>query len=293
MMILSTDTIRLEYLAEGAANVVYRIFPPSSSLDHTEADLHFSPDVESSTTPPPSEIEPLELDPVFSGKLVRLRKTSSTVSVAETQRHFVEVIKPRFLAENLVQTTLMQLSPDLLRRCNADLRQLEASGKRPEIRRGTYLAEDERYGALVTDMTCSSYDGSGHRNVEFKPKWLAVSPSAPVDSRRCRTCALTAMKAVKSEGLPTEGFCPLSLVTGNRHMIQETVDRIVGSNNPNGEQLLRRRLTDFLYQNPLLRRLRDLQVEFDPDGPLTADLANQRFLAAMTLRDCTLFLKVG
>lgn len=279
--------VQLMYLAEGAANVVYRI--RSLPLDpSTSADLNF--ESYGPNTPPPTDIEPLHMDPSLEGKLVRLRKeTSSVTPVAESQNHFETMIKPLFPSENLVQQILFQPSRDLLKNCNARLREMEKSCARPAKRHDVYLAEEEMHGMLVTDMSCSD---DSFKFFEFKPKWLAQSPSAPPGSKRCRTCALRAMKKGSKPGL-----CPLNLMDENRIII--AVCRIMGldpqqlQNYSNSEKDMLGRIRDFLLKDPLLRRLRQLQKDKDPKGALKSNLRSQDFLAAMTLRDCTLYLKVG
>lgn len=280
------DEVQLVYLAEGAANVVYRIgsLPPDPSIS---ADLNFEsygPD-----TPPPTDVEPLHMDPRLEGKLVRFRKTSSATPVAESQKHFENMIKPLFPSENLVQQTLFQPSEDLLKDCNARLREMEKNGTRPAKRHDVYLAENEMHGMLVTDMSCSD---DSFRFFEFKPKWLAQSPSAPSESRRCRTCALRAMKKGSKPDL-----CPLDLVDKDR--IMTAVCRIMGldprrlQDYSSSEMELLGRVRDFLLKDPLLYRLRQLQMDKDPNGVLIVNAISQELLTAMTLRDCTLYLKVG
>lgn len=281
------DGLPLVYLAEGAANVVYRI--RSLPLDpSTSADLSF--ESYGPNTPPPTEIEPLHMDPRLEGKLVRLRKkTSSTTPVAESQKHFDNMIKPLFPPENLVQQILFQPSKDLLKDCNARLREMENNGARPAKRHDFYLAEDETYGMLVTDMSCSD---DSYQFFEFKPKWLAQSPSAPLESKRCRTCALRAMKKGSKPGL-----CPLNLM--DKSNIVTAVCRIMGldlrrlQDYSDSTMEMLDRLRDFLLKDPLLRRLRQLQIDKDPNGVLKANIVSPDCLSAMTLRDCTLYLKVG
>lgn len=281
------DGVQLVYLAEGAANVVYRI--RSLPLDPSiSADLNF--ESYGPNTPPPTEIAPLQMDPGLEGKLVRLRKgSSSTTPVVESQNHFENMIKPLFPPENLVQQILFQPSKDLLKDCNARLREMENNGARPAKRHGVYLAEDEMYGMLVTDMSCSD-DSS--RFFEFKPKWLVQSPSAPHGSKRCRTCALRAMKKGFKPGL-----CPLNLMDKDR--IITAACRIMGldphrlQDFSGSETDMLDRIRDFLLKDQLLRRLRQLQMDKDPKGVLKANVISPDLLAAMTLRDCTLYLKVG
>ena len=281
------DGVQLMYLAEGAANVVYRIRSPP--LDpSTAADLSF--ETYGPNTPPPTDIEPLHMDLGLEGKLVRLRKkTSSATPVAESQNHFETMIKPLFPSENLVLQTLFQPSRDLLKHYNANLREMENNGARPAKRHDVYLAEDEMHGMLVTDMSCSD-DSS--RFFEFKPKWLTQSPSAPPGSKRCRTCALRAMKKGSKLGL-----CPLNLMDKDKIVI--AVCRIMGldpqrpQHYSGSEKDMLDRIRNFLLKDPLLRRLRQLQMDKDPKGVLKANLKSPDFLAAMTLRDCTLYLRVG
>ena len=279
------DKVQLVYLGEGAANVVYRILPLDPSMS---SDLNFGS--YGPNTPLPTEIEPLYVDPNFEGRLVRLRKrTSSATRVIDSQDHFENFIKPLFPCENLVQQVLFRPSKDLLRDCNVRLREMERTGARPTKRHGVYLAEDEMYGMLVTDM---SRNDDSFRFFEFKPKWLAQSPSAPPESKRCRTCALRAMKKGTRPS-----FCPLDLL--EKDGINTAVCRIMGLDprrrkeysEPEKEML--GRIRDFLLKNPLLRRLRQLQMIKDPNGVLKANVISPDFLAAMTLRDCTLYLKVG
>lgn len=288
---------QLEYLAEGAANVVYRVkLPPqspsiSSSLD-IESDGGYP------TTPPESEIPSLRMDPRLEDQLLRLRKSNAAAPpIIECQKFFDSVIRPLFSEENLVERTVFRPSADLIRDLNRRLRQMESYGSRPRKRHGVYLDEGEIHGMLITDMTCGEDDAD--ISVEFKPKWLAQSPSAPVGAKRCRTCALRAMRSSKqaqvgvSQRIKSE-FCPLSLISTDQSRVAMTADIILGlpeSERKDGDAT-RQGLIDFLLGDSLLRQLRDLQTKLDPLGVLSADVTGKDFLTAMTLRDCTLFLKV-
>lgn len=280
------DGVQLVYLAEGAANVVYRL--QSLPLDpSTSADLKF--ESYGPNTPPPTEVEPLHIDPRLEKKLVRLRKkTSSNTPVAESQEHFENTIRPLFPPDNLVQQILFRPSEDLLKESNAKLREMEKDGTRPAKRHHVYLAEDEMYGMLVTDMSCSD-DSS--KLFEFKPKWLLQSPTAPQESKRCRTCALRAMRRKTRPGL-----CPLNLMDKDKIAIGlcriMRLDSEQQHDYSGMERHMRGRLRDFLLKDPLLRCLRQLQVDKDPRGVLSAGVISEDLLAAMTLRDCTLYLRV-
>ena len=287
--------ITLEYLAEGAANIVYRIIlpPPSPSII---ADLNSEPDGSIFDTPPPSEIPALRLDPRLEGRLVRLRKDlPSTIPVLQSQTGFENLIVPLFekqsMKEHLVEQTLVRPSRDLIQNCNAKLRQMEANGSRNRKRHDVYLAESEDYGTLVTDMTSNNDDY--YACLEFKPKWLAQSPSAPSNPRRCRTCALTAMRNA-GELHPKPVYCPLSLISRDKAKVATTINNIIldSQNRSSFTPQAQTALIDFIHNSPLLHLLKTLQLEKDPLGILHADLQYPDFLTAMTLRDCTLFLKV-
>lgn len=290
--------VRLSFLAEGAANIVYRPIPPPATPS-TEADA--TPDQVNGAlpaTPPPTEISSVRLDPRLEGKLIRLRKNlSTTVPVTESWDHFRNVVSPLFSENQLVSQTLFQISRDVVRECNAELQCMEKDGRRSQSRHGLYLAEDEKYGTLIDDMT--SDDSS--MTIEFKPKWLAQSPSAPAKSKRCRTCALRAMKQAKAgrreirEGEAMKrGFCPLSLVSGDRMTVATVVEQLMDSWIYSDLDRMRigDKLISWVERSSLLQRLKELQEELDPVGVLEADLQSPDFLTAMTLRDCTLFLKV-
>ena len=294
MLSLDTSDIQLEYLAEGAANVVYRVLPPDAGPS-TSADLRFENNGYDSDAPLSTEIPPLQFDPHLNGKLVRLRKNlPSATPMEESHRHFETMIQPLFEVRNLIGSELFQISRDLLKGCNANLRMMEKSCRRPPKRHGVYLVEHEKHGCLIMDM--SPAIDSTFTCLEFKPKWLVQSPSAPFDSRRCRTCALRAMKRVNKTDPPEfskAGFCPLNLVSHDKGKVDTFLYYILGPN-PDKETLkLKPRLLEFLFKNPLLETLRNCQLKLDPDGVFKADLLSPKFLAAMTLRDCTLFLKVS
>ena len=296
MLTLGLLDVQLEYLAEGAANVVYRIRPPDLSSDpSTAADLRFENYEYDSDTPLPSEISPLQLDPRLKGKLVRLRKhLPHGMPVKDSQRHFETIIRPLFWDENLIESELFEVSSSLLKDCNSKLRRMEKRDLRPAKRWGVYLTENPRYGCLITDMTWLVDDTIV--SLEFKPKWLIQSPTAPAGSKRCRSCALRAMKKAGCTNQPETsngGSCPLNLMSSDKSKIKLFLDYVMESNSKRPSQDVQRRLIDFLYQNALLERVKRLQLDLDPHGVFKADLMSSDFLAAMTLRDCSLFLRVS
>ncbi|KAL8934489.1 MAG: hypothetical protein Q9216_005889 [Gyalolechia sp. 2 TL-2023] len=275
--------IDIHYFAEGAANVVFILY---SKRGICTRDEDFG---EPGTT---TKDGVPRIDSRLKGKLLRLRKDLSFIAPAEdSNRHFEEQIKHLFPAESLVEQLLCNVTPEFVIKCNEELRTLEGHGLRPEKRLGVYLAENEPYATAVTDMRSDDQ----HASCEFKPKWLAQSPSAPPDSKRCRTCALRAMRATKDAQLPhrTE-ICPLTLVDGNQDHLSSALARVLGRSKGAPLNLLdfAQQLLLFFEDSPLLGLLRDLQVEKDPKGILEADPSDTDFMTAMTIRDCTLFLKI-
>ena len=164
----------LDYFAEGAAYNVYQIGQPGTRLRLKNQDF----------------VSPSHIDPRFKGKLLRLRKhIASAVPVLESHEYFKSTVEPLFPRGMLVEQEICEVSPDLLKGYNKELRQDEKNQYlRDKGRAGTYLAEDEPHGILITSML---YDDK-HASCDFKPKWLTQSPSAPEGSKRCRTCAMQA-----------------------------------------------------------------------------------------------------
>lgn len=148
------------------------------------------------------------------------------------------------------------------------------------------------------------------RLIEFKPKWLVQSPSAPTDSKRCRSCAQRARKSATlvAKGQPALApFCPLDLISANPRDIRRAAITlgIVGTTthpSPTSlasanllsatEERLLSRFADWAQSSPLLKQLKNAQKTLDRKGPAFADENDRDFLAAMTLRDVSLFLTV-
>lgn len=136
--------------------------------------------------------------------------------------------------------------------------------------------------------------------IELKPKWLSQSPNAPVDSIRCRTCALRAMRKLTGNARLSEdsrtrdarGLCPLALVSDNEAVLDDVANALVA---PDAVQDVRRSLRAFLAETTVLPRLRELQMQLDPGGILgirEGEKLSEAFLVATTLRDCTLYVRL-
>lgn len=264
--------IGLQYVAEGAAHVVYRIV----SLSGTSFSAH----------------------PELVGKLFRFRKSiASAVPCAQTVSNFKNRIAPLFPAENLVDFDLYPLPPHFAwnAKLNIALQKMEADGSRPISRFGSYLtpSAEESDAVLVTDM---SPQLPSDKLVEFKPKWLVQSPSAPAGSKRCRTCAIREMRIEdgkvmrqKYTGRGHADFCPLDLLSRDDHILEGVIRSLFPST-----MTPRIRLSTYRKQlQPLLLRLRDVQAEHGDVGLKSfEDGANQDFSVSMALRDCSVFVKL-
>lgn len=140
--------------------------------------------------------------------------------------------------------------------------------------------------------------------IEIKPKWLFQSPSAPHASVRCRNCAVRLHRVLKDPSYDSADLpCPLLMAS------DEWEDRsaFVSSLLPEAD-------LDEWYVAPLMRwfratagsgastsntgpkrlvaHLRSVQQKLDAGGPLGADAEGEDFRLAMTLRDCSVFLRV-
>ncbi|KAL9039880.1 MAG: hypothetical protein Q9214_004698 [Letrouitia sp. 1 TL-2023] len=278
--------VELDYLAEGAANVIFHI----KSLRFLK--LRDEDFVTDETTAATEDSQP-KIDIRFKGKVLRLKKSiPSAVPVWDAQRKYEELIKPLFTQESIVEQVLCEVSEDLLKQCNSELKRLEKIGYRTASRRGIYLDEGEQHGTLITDMTPDDQ----HASTDVKLKWLIQSPSAPADAQRCRTCALRARRRgrAKVEEGELGDFCPLVLTNESEKVFSTALEPMLS--NARGAPLYIPQFIDkirpFLHKSYLLQRLRELQTNLDTVGPLMADTQSQDFLLAMTLRDCTLFLKI-
>ncbi|RMJ25366.1 hypothetical protein PHISP_03762 [Aspergillus sp. HF37] len=267
--------VQLVYLAEGGANVVYRFASASFGLHGAVP------------AAPPDTDNHLGIPPALRGKLLRLRKeTSSAIPYQDVARNFDRSIRPLFHPDELVDQALTCLSKGLVQRCNEQLRAAELTGTRPRSRQGVYLSVAEPFGLLVTDMTALGDPGSVV--AELKPKWLLQSPSAPPNARRCRTCALRDMKNHKLRALaaPEEhSFCPLDLMSDRFDTVLRATGLVKGC-------MDRGRLARVLYRNPALQTLQLHQKAFGDVGLYGPSPQSRDKSMAMTLRDCTMFIRI-
>jgi inositol-pentakisphosphate 2-kinase len=276
---LTKASLHLDYLAEGAANVIYSVsvVTPSTLIEHSNCCV------------------------------MRLRKDLSfTKPCKEVIADFENSISPLFSHDPslLLEHSLYNLTPELVSTLNKDLHEMDgvdlsslsaddvrAHGKniRHHHRRHVYLPsyEDEQYGILMQNLQGPGIDWL----VEFKPKWLLQSPSAPADALNCRTCALNAMrrKAGKVQGRGDSGICPMDLLSqdDDDRVLQNALARIWPV-----EDGIDKVVAAFRQKvQPALQHLITLQQKFNTVGVehFKNPDANE-FGVAMALRDCSVFL---
>ncbi|OAL43780.1 hypothetical protein IQ07DRAFT_287560 [Pyrenochaeta sp. DS3sAY3a] len=165
---------------------------------------------------------------------------------------------------------------------------------------------DRHMGILLPDM--SPVPGSSI-TLEIKPKWLRSSPNAPSGAIRCRTCAMQVLMPKDR----SKYICPLALVSGDdkslyiwaEKMVEQELDGQLKDFSDEGRELfiaaLGDRVVEYLTAGDgftLLTHLRWLDSVLDSEGILAyeshpmKELYGRNLRLAMTLRDCSLFIKI-
>lgn len=250
-LINDPQRVNFEYVAEGRANVVFSV---SESKD---------------STAPKGR---------FEGTLLRVPKATLGVTPCdyETLQTFHEgQVEKRVGRQHLVPQALIRISAEVSRILHDKRSKVDDS----EIRPG--------YAMLIQDMRASP----GYSVLEFKPKWLAQSPIAPPDAKRCRTCAREAFrnsqKLAQGKALSTP-LCPLGLVHDNPMVVMDTIKRLA----PEWTARDQKRLADAFDRTGILKKLRELQTMGDPDKALLDNPSDPDFGLAMTLRDCSCYVRM-
>lgn len=263
------DKLYLEYLAEGAANVVYRIRGPVNTDNNTEESFNY---------------------------VLRLRKDrphlkSAEDSVAEFKAHII----PLFNHSLLLIPELFTIHPNLMPKLNAELRAKEDDSNphpRPKNRRGVYLpsTDVEKYGIILPSLAPLD---KNRIFIEFKPKWLVQSPSAPEHARRCRNCALRDMRDSTGiiRGRGGRDFCPFDLLSDESRILKVALRQIF----PREDH---RKLDEFSVEfeekvKPVLRQIQTLQLKYRSVGLADFDADHAELPLAMALRDCSVFMQIS
>lgn len=131
--------------------------------------------------------------------------------------------------------------------------------------------------------------------IEFKPKWLSQSPSAPETAVRCRQCAMELRNLIRDpsgdRALPESKPCPLALVSKDAPPQVSSPFRIAPHLARDARSDHFRNLLATILNHPSIRDLKAQQDLLDKLGPLHAEPSTP-FLIAMTLRDCTCFAQI-
>ncbi|KAF2677404.1 hypothetical protein K458DRAFT_423895 [Lentithecium fluviatile CBS 122367] len=310
-----TDTyaVTFEFLNDGAANAVFRILPcppqdtpgfvfkrmgdPVPRSEMLGKVLRISKG-KPKTLSSDHVVEAFEdqIRPLFRPRLPD-PKPVKPIQLPGGRLHDPLAILPSTSYEHfLLEHELVDLSKDVT--MILLLPQFGASGLRVGQQHG-------QRGIILPDM--SAVPGVS-LTVEIKPKWLAQSPNAPQGAYRCRTCALHAKRTATTDLPPPPYVCPLQLVCGRKDLIERVIkDKLKRHSDGHSDEVVEtvtRRAVEYLVTGPgseLLAHLRHLQVELDPIGvgyrPTSGDffdgvLLQHRLRQAMTLRDCSLFLRI-
>ncbi|KAL8387944.1 hypothetical protein RB599_002928 [Gaeumannomyces hyphopodioides] len=239
--------------------------------------------------------------------LIRVPKRA-TGSYDDIHGHWCRHIYPLFRPADLVPQYLVTLDDgaangDLVRSAiRTELDLVERENGRPLKFRGSELKEDIRDAMLIRNMRPRD---DAEKLIEFKPKWLAQSPTAPAGARRCRNCAREALRSRKKDEGVGSILCPLRLLdrdspesarivcddltaaAGREEEEEEAAAAVFAEGSRELESL-----RGWLLTNELLPRLRDAQLANDTVGVLepTDTFSLGR---AMTLRDCTCYVRLA
>jgi inositol-pentakisphosphate 2-kinase len=178
------------------------------------------------------------------------------------------------------------------------------------VEEGTFVNTLPRkcWGILLPDMSPSQ---GRSITLEIKPKWLVQSPNAPLEAARCRTCAMQVSMPKNRDTY----ICPLHLLHGDSTslrpwayiMVMRQFDSTTSSSGGPPSRLVTSSIIEGLLAYltvgdglDLLQHLSHLQSTLDPQGVLCRPqeeagslLFDHNLRLAMTLRDCSLFIKIS
>ncbi|PNY27922.1 Inositol-pentakisphosphate 2-kinase [Tolypocladium capitatum] len=265
---LPRGTRPIKLIGEGAANAVFEFKIPRHSCS----------------------------DPDFTGLLLRVAKVPSlnhppTYNYLVQQDFYQAAIRP-LLGIHAVQQELVNLHKSgVVDELNKFLRDVDQSRKAKF--RGTFIGQTD-WGFLVEDMRPQDPDECVL--IEFKPKWLSQSPSAPEAAVRCRQCAMELRNLVKDPSrdrkLPERKPCPLALVNEDAPWQANSPFRLAPQLAGIGSDEHYREALRSIANHHAIRELKAQQDLHDKLGPLYAERSDPCFIIAMTLRDCTCFAQI-
>ncbi|OAA67423.1 inositol-pentakisphosphate 2-kinase [Cordyceps fumosorosea ARSEF 2679] len=257
------------FVGEGAANAVFEIkVPQHGASDHN-----------------------------FKGLLLRVAKVPAlgqpTVYNYLFQQTFYQTtIRPLLGSHAIHQELVILRNSGIIDELNRLLQALDHTRK-PKFR-GSFVGQSD-WGLLIEDMRPDPKALRPRLLVEFKPKWLSQSRSAPTRAVRCRQCALELQRMLSRPAAGTAAFaperkpCPLALVDEESPTPVASPFRIAPhlADLPERERL--RTSLQHILHDPFLEDLCAQQEGLDVTGPLDASPDDKNFGIAMTIRDCTCF----
>lgn len=240
--------------------------------------------------------------PQYEGRLLRVRKyVPGSPSTVDVNEFYIKQVIP-VLQESYVSSELVSLSTGFVHTINE---RSPAANQRNDNK----LDEDETHAFLMESAFDSTLQNKSHKIksciltlcygpdgefkevvVEFKPKWLLLSPNSGSDSKRCRTCALAYMRGKKP------GICPLDLISGDFGVVHHAFEQYLKGSEEwvPSEYPLADILSKALFKAVIFDKLRELQ-KLDRKGILAYDAGaelDMDFLLATAARDCTLFVSI-
>ncbi|KAH9881155.1 hypothetical protein J1614_001650 [Plenodomus biglobosus] len=317
------------YLNKGAANAVFTIHPSSVVVREAVSKPIFQLAIEvyeetrvGLTALPVSRAK-------TTGKVLRVpRGKAKTLSGEEIVTSFHRLIKPLFQAaqpgqaaahmsgflinagNEVVQATLRSTQGDLCQHLmdhkgvllfpHAVNNLHSLAGKDVFVEPQPKGCYEMCWAILLEDMSPISNQSI---TLEIKPKWLLQSPNAPTEALRCRTCAMQTISPKERANY----ICPLRLLHGSPNDIRPWLSIRISHLFPSASKTsdLVHTITEHMLAylttgvgRTLLQHLEFLQSKLDPHGVLAQDPihvhneVNFNLRAAMTLRDCSLFIKV-
>ncbi|POR34102.1 Inositol-pentakisphosphate 2-kinase [Tolypocladium paradoxum] len=254
-------------------------------------------------------------DPDFTGLLLRVAKVPSlnhppTYNYLVQQNFYQAAIKPLLGIHAVLQELVILHKSGIVDELNKFLRDIDHSRKAKF--RGTFIGQTD-WGFLVEDMrpqgktapprpfrpslpVLTSLDPEECVLIEFKPKWLSQSPSAPKAAIRCRQCAMELRNLVKDpsrdRNLPERKPCPLALVNEDAPWQANSPFRLAPQLAGIGGDEHYREALRSIANHHAIHELKAQQNLHDKLGPLYAEPSDHYFIIAMTLRDCTCFAQI-
>ncbi|RDA92976.1 hypothetical protein CP533_5547 [Ophiocordyceps camponoti-saundersi (nom. inval.)] len=230
----------------------------------------------------------------LAGLLLRVakvprRNSPLTYNYLVQQNFYQNSIRPLLDGYAVHQELVVIRKCGIVDKLNKLLQEIDSSRKQKF--RGSFVGQSD-WAFLVQDMRPAASEECFL--IEFKPKWLCQSPSAPPAAIRCRQCAMELLNLVKNpeRDLPETKPCPLALVNPEAPPQAKRPFRIapkLTSVDADDDDL--RRALEAVADHPALHQLKMQQQRHDRLGPLGAEPSNA-FLVAMTLRDCTCFVQI-